>query len=149
MAENNMLMGKSATLQDYITEFNSESIISSEFFLKQVFATNEKKMIVNFSNLIVKYMPEIKALKVKISLSAEEYQKYRFNPKRLSYDLYGTTELWFIILEANELYSALEFDNQTIVLYKTNVFDKLGRILNLENEFKNYNEEEISEALLS
>ena len=148
MANINMAMGNNSTIKDYISDFNAEEVVSSAFFLKQVFDSSEYKMVVNFNNLVVKYMPEIKSLKTKIVLDNEEYRKYRFNPKKLSFDLYGTTELWFMILEANELYSTTEFDLQTIYLYKTNIFDKLTRILNLETEFKNYNEEEVSEALI-
>ena len=89
-------------------------------------------------------MPELKDIKVKITLSNEEYSKYRYNPKVLSYDIYGTTELWFLILEANELHSINEFNSRTIYLFKTDIVEKMTRILNLELDSKNYNEEEIS-----
>lgn len=149
MADNIMGMGSESTINDYISQFNSEEIISSAFFLKQVFTTNNKKMIVNFSNLVIKYMPEIKELKVKVELSDEEYSKYKYNPKVLSYDLYGTTELWFLILEANELHSVSQFNSKTIYLFRTDIIEKMSRILNLEIDVKNYNEEEISTQLLN
>ena len=52
-----------------------------------------------------------------------------------------------MILEANELHSAIQFDYQTIYLYTTDIVNKMARILNLEQEFKDYNAEEVSEAL--
>ena len=146
--ERNMAMGRNSTITEYISDYNSEELQSSAFFLKQVLdIKTNKKIIVNFNNLILKYMPELKDLKQKIELSDTEYAKYKYNPKLLSFDLYGTTELWFMILELNELYSVTQFDSKTIYLFKSNIVDKMIRILNLETEVKNYNEEEISELL--
>lgn len=150
MAESTMGMGFESTIQEYIAQYNSEELISSAFFLKQVFTTeNNKKMLVNFNNLVIKYMPELKTIKTKISLSEEEYAKYKYNPKLLSFDIYGTTELWFLILEANELHSVTQFNSRTIYLFRTDIVEKMTRILNLERVSKDYNEEEISKELIS
>ena len=147
MADSTMGMGLESTMSDYISQYNSEEITFPEFFLKQVFDVNNKKMIVNFNSLVIKYMPELESLKTKITLTNEEHAKYKYNPKLLSYDLYGTTELWFLILEANELRSITEFNSKTIYLFKTDILEKMSRILNLEQIPKDYNEEEISTAL--
>lgn len=150
MAENIMGMGSDSTIKDYIAQYNSEEIVSSAFFLKQLLSIdNGGKMIVNFTNLVNKYMPEIRGLKLKITLSNDEYAKYKFNPKLLSYDIYGTTELWFLILEANELHSVTQFDSKTIYLFRTDIVDKLARILNLEMATKNYNTEELNNQAAS
>ena len=150
MAENIMGMGSDSTIEDYITQYNSEEIVSSAFFLKQLLSIeNGGKMIVNFTNLVNKYMPEIRGLKLKVTLSNDEYAKYKFNPKLLSYDIYGTTELWFLILEANELHSVTQFDSKTIYLFRTDIVDKLARILNLEMTTKNYNTEELNNQAAS
>ena len=150
MASSIMGMGADATILDYIASYESEEITSSAFFLKQVFTSKlNAKILVNFNNLTIKYMPELKDIKVKVTLSNEEYNRYKYNPKRLSYELYGTTELWFLILEANELHSINQFDSRTIYLFRTDIVEKMTRILNLEIESKNYNEEEISQALIS
>ena len=78
-----------------------------------------------------------------------QFNKYQYKPKLLSQDIYGTTELWFLILEANELHSTSQFNFRTIYLFRTDIVEKMTRILNLEVESKNYNEEEISSALLA
>lgn len=150
MASSNieMQMGKEPTIKEFIQQYFSEDILSSKFFLKQVFETNNgKKMLVNASDLVIKYLPELEVMKVKVTMSDEEYAKYKYNPKYLSYDIYGTTELWFLILEANEMHSAMQFNFQTIYLYTSDIVEKMGRILNLENIPIAYNEEEISESL--
>lgn len=146
--ENKMTMGLDMTIKDYITQYNNEDVTFSEFFLKQVFVTDAgKKLLVNFENLIIKYMPELKELKVKVTLSNEEYSRYKFNPKLLSFDLYGTTELWFLILEANELHTISQFDSKTIYLFRADIIEKAARILNLEVDNKNYNADEVSAAM--
>lgn len=146
--ENKMTMGLDMTIKDYITQYNNEDITFSEFFLKQVFVTDAgKKLLMNFENLIIKYMPELKEMKVKVTLSNEEYSRYRFNPKLLSFDIYGTTELWFLILEANELHTISQFDSKTIYLFRADIIEKAARILNLEVDNKNYNADEVSAAM--
>lgn len=146
--ENKMTMGLDMTIKDYITQYNNEDITFSEFFLKQVFVTDAgKKLLMNFENLIIKYMPELKEMKVKVSLSNEEYSRYKFNPKLLSFDIYGTTELWFLILEANELHTISQFDSKTIYLFRADIIEKAARILNLEVDNKNYNADEVSAAM--
>ena len=146
--ENKMTMGLDMTIKDYITQYNNEDITFSEFFLKQVFITDAgKKLLMNFENLIIKYMPELKEMKVKVTLSNEEYSRYRFNPKLLSFDIYGTTELWFLILEANELHTISQFDSKTIYLFRADIIEKAARILNLEVDNKNYNADEVSAAM--
>ena len=143
-----MSMGLDMTIKDYITQYNNEDITFSEFFLKQVFVTDAgKKLLMNFENLIIKYMPELKEMKVKVSLSNEEYSRYKFNPKLLSFDIYGTTELWFLILEANELHTISQFDSKTIYLFRADIIEKAARILNLEVSNKNYNADEVSAAM--
>ena len=143
-----MRMGSEATLSEFISQYETEELVSSAFYLQQVLTSNNSKMLVNFDNLVIKYMPELKSLKKKVSLSKSEFAKYRYNPKLLSYDIYGTTELWFLILEANELHSATQFNNQVIYLFTTDIVEKMTRILNLESECKNYNEEVISSQLI-
>lgn len=55
-----------------------------------------------------------------------DYQYYKYRPKLLSYDLYGTTELFFILLFINDIYDVKDFDKKTIRIIKK---DKLSSIL--------------------
>lgn len=136
-------MCQTSTLSDYISQFSAEDIVFSKFFTKQYMDSLDRKILVNFSNVVDKFNRELKATRQKVLLSDIEYNRYRFNPKRLSYDLYGTTELWFLILNANEAFSAIEFDTDTLYLYSPDILNKLGRILNIESEVLDYNEQEL------
>lgn len=46
---------------------------------------------------------------VEINLTEKEARKYKFNPKMLSYDLYGTTKLFYIIMRLNGICNVHEF----------------------------------------
>ena len=147
-AESRMLMGGDSTIRRFIKSFEAEELTFNEFYLRQYLKHKTgREMIVNFGDLLVKYMPELQSLKVRVTLSDEEYKKYRYNPKRMSYDLYGTTELWSLLLNANELLSVTEFNLRTLYVFSSSIIDKLRRILNLEEEVKNYDAEELSAAM--
>ena len=70
MSNSIMGMGSEITIKEYNATYDSEEIVSSAFFLKQVFSSdNNRKMIVNFNNLITKYMPELKDSKIKVKIN--------------------------------------------------------------------------------
>ena len=54
-------------------------------------------------NIINDYVYELKELSIEVKLTTDEIYKYKYNPKRLSYDVYGSTKLFFIILLLNGL----------------------------------------------
>lgn len=143
-----MMMDGASTISEYIELYNIEEITFPNFFLKMLVSTpNGEVQLLNSENIYQKYIPELNKSKKKVILTNDEYQKYRFNPKRLSYDIYGTTELWFMILNANELHSISEFDIKTIYLYDTSLLRKMSKIINLESNARDFNEAEIIESL--
>lgn len=149
MAEN-MKMGEESTIGAFIRDFNAEDLTFDEFYLQQVLAfKNGDKVLTNFDSLLVKYMPEIKQIVTTVDFPNEQYQRYRYNPKLLSYDLYGTTELWALILDLNELTSVAQFNIRKVKLPNAIMIERLRRIKNLEEMAKNHNAEEVSAALLA
>ena len=44
-----------------------------------------------------------------IDLYDDELSLYKYKPKKLSLDLYDTTELWSVLLELNNMYSVIDF----------------------------------------
>ncbi len=134
-------------MNDYISKYNTEQLTSSAVFLKRVFDNgNNRRMLVNFDSLLIKYRGELTNAKLKVELTGDDYRKFRFNPKLFSFVMYGTTELWYLVLEANELKSATEFDLKTVWFYYPDIVEKIVRILNLDREIINQNEEEIEKS---
>lgn len=63
-----------------------------------------------FNAIVNKYRDFFDQYVYGIEFNEAEKRKYRFAPKRLSQDLYGTTEYWSIILYINECATKLDFD---------------------------------------
>lgn len=139
------------TVEDFIQEYDVETIRMDTVFLRQVFWEKgmEHKLVVAESALIDKYLEEIEQHKTVITLSTTEYYKYRYNPKLMAYDVYGTTELWFLLMAANELYSVIDFDLRVVKAYRTDILQKIDRMLSLEHEFKTINDDEVRAELLT
>ena len=139
------------TIEDFVQEYDVETIRMDTVFLRQVFWEKgmEHKLVVAESALIDKYLEEIEQHKTAITLSTTEYYKYRCNPKLMAYDVYGTTELWFLLMAANELYSVMDFDLRVVKAYRTDILQKIDRMLSLEHEFKTINDDEVRAELLT
>ena len=136
------------TLSDFISEYSIEELRIDAFYLQQVFWDKNKmthKVVVNENSIADKYANELEENKHIVELTTKEYYKYRYNPKLLSYDIYGTTELWFFILMANELYSISEFDLRKVVLFDTAIITKLNRMLEMDAEFLEINSMEVKQ----
>lgn len=63
-------------------------------------------------------MADINAVTVDIVLTEEEYMKYRYKPKLLANKVYGNSELFFIILLVNGIWSVKDFNYRKIKLVK-------------------------------
>ena len=87
-------------------------------------------------NVIYDYEEEFKSLAITVEMTDTEYHKYRFKPKLLAYDLYGSTELYFAILFLNGTCNIKDFDRKIIKVIKKN--DMLNLLEAIYNAEKNY-----------
>lgn len=62
-------------------------------------------------NVLDDYIRELKGLSVNILLNKDEIKRYNYNPKLLCADVYGNTDMYFIILLLNGLCDVKEFKN--------------------------------------
>ena len=125
------------TLKEYIDEYRIQTFRMDKFFLTEWLYNDDGKgdfIKVIEENLLAKHTEFLSANKLLIELTDDEWRKYRCNLHRFSYDLYGTTELWFLLLHANELYSESEFNTKRCFVYNVQVLSKLTEILNVEAE---------------
>ena len=87
-------------------------------------------------NLIYDYEDEFKNATLTIDMTDAEYNKYRFKPKLLSYDVYGSTEIFFVVLFINGMCSIKDFDRKTIKLIKKDTMIRLlEEIYNAEQNY--------------
>lgn len=98
---------------------------------------DQQKIVIPLNQLVSRYRHFLTPYLIKVELSDYEYNLYRYQPKRLSYALYNTTEFWSFLLMINSCISKLDFDKKImIVLNPTNIRRFLNELLILEKVIK-------------
>lgn len=93
----------------------------------------EDKIEIPYISILSKYRHFLDNIRIKVAFDDVLARKYLYKPKSLSYDLYGTTELWFELLRLNNWSSISEFKPKSIYVYdKNKLKDMLNEILILE-----------------
>jgi hypothetical protein len=80
---------------------------------------SSRNIQIPYSSLTNKYRHLLSKIIVNLTLDDEGASKYRYKPKTLSEDLYGTTEFWNDLLILNNCTSIMEFSDCT----KIKVYD--------------------------
>lgn len=141
------MVSASSEIKDYIDDYRDLSNSYENLFFKEknTFTMNstDEDVILLGRGILDKYKKDLDNIKITKKLTHEEQRKYYCNPWYLSYDLYGTVEFWYLILEANSMYSAIELTQETIQVYDASLPRLVDSILALEEEFIDSNEEEI------
>lgn len=136
---------RTSNITDIIKFGNSLDISHSKFHQKTSFVDdNANKIIMNYNSFINTYYDLMLKNTQVMTLNDQEYNMYRFQPKRLSLELYDTTELWSCLMMVNHITSITEFDlKEPIVFEQDTIFDILNEILILEDSNIKKNKEEI------
>ncbi len=143
-----MALENAYTLKAYISEMKNLQISESDFWIYGELSDAKSKLLVPDHLMIENYTKLLEQYKNSYTFTNEEYFKYRFNPARLSKTLYDTTQYAWLILFANEMYSASEFNKQTIYYYTNSAINILKEILAINSTLKNANENEIYQLKL-
>lgn len=70
-----------------------------------------------FSSLTNKYKDFLSTIIISIPLTEEEQEKYKYKPKMVSEELYGTTEFWDQVLILNNAVSIIDFTPKMLKVY--------------------------------
>lgn len=140
------------SITDYIEDYRNMDISFSTMHLKEAVKLPEDSSGTSTGVLlgecfIDKYKGDLKDLIYTKTFTKDETFRYRNNPWVLSYDLYGTVEFWQMILDLNDMVSATEFTRTTVKVYDESLVDIIGEIMMGEEDFIDYNEDELTEAL--
>ena len=89
-----------------------------------------------FMSILSKYRDFLDEIIVEQELTLDEQREYRWNPKKMSEDFFGTTEFWFMLLVLNNYKSVIEFQPKKYVkMYDPDRFKKyLNEIMILEDK---------------
>lgn len=127
------------TLQDFINMKNIDDMTYYNFSILEMI--NGVQHLDH--NLVEDYLPYLNNVCETVSLSNEEYKRYKYNPDLLAYDLYGSVQLDFILLLLNDMIDPKEFDIRTIKLpYASGLNVFLNDIYTKESSYINSNRSE-------
>lgn len=65
-------------------------------------------------NLIEDYIENLEL--VKVEMEDMQFSKYKYHPDLLAYDIYGSTQLDFVVLAANDMIDPKDFNRKNIYL---------------------------------
>lgn len=133
----------SSCLEDFIAAGENAAIISYyNMSILQVEYTEDKTMRIDFTidNLVTDYLDVLREASVKVPLSDAEKRKYYYNPDLLAFDIYGSTELDFVILLINGVLDPKDFNMPTLKLVnKSTLINILSRIYTAEHTYMSDN----------
>ena len=147
MAKKEATIGQ-PTIQEYVDEYRDLVVSFDTMHLKELVtftpdSSGVTEGILLGDSFIQKYRSDLEELITTKVYTKDEVSKYVNNPWALSYDLYGSVEYWFLLLDLNNIYSATEFTSRTVKVYDGSLPDVINTILAAEEAFIDVNNAEI------
>ena len=137
------------TLEQWIVYYrNTQNTVSANMLLTAI-SNGEIATIFMEETLLSKYTTELSAYLETTTLTSRQQEYYVYNPRLLSQDLYGAPEFWYILLYANEMHSALEFNVTKLKFYRKGVLDLLNTIRLIETSRKDANSQEMIDVVVN
>ena len=120
-----------STIQELIDQVETKEISYRNLHTTFCIRQNNEVIQVPYKSMIREYMDLMADDAITVSLPADEVRMYKFKPKKLSYDLYGTVELWAGLLELNKMYSTMDLtcEKPFLVFNPETVKEKINEIL--------------------
>ena len=128
------------TVVDFILAGKETNVIRYPHLMFQ-----ESKDGINYvvHSVLDDYLQDMQEKAIECTLSKSARDRYFLKPRILSSDIYGTTELYYIILRINNMWSPKQFtlDNNKIkMLTKDHMNDFLSAIMRVESkDIESYN----------
>lgn len=145
-----MNLTKCNTIDDCIEYGKSLELAHSKLFERVTIETNDTNLIIaNYTSILTQYMDYIKETLVEYTFTDEEFLTYQYKPKMFCYHVYGTMELWSLLLRVNNMISIMDFKEKTIKIFNTQViFDLLNEIMILEKDDRQTNDLEVEKKII-
>lgn len=90
------------------------------------------------TSLLYDYQDELESAASTVKLTDEEFVKYKYKPWLLAYDVYGSSEAFFIIYLLNNILTDREFDFRKVKLIPSQTLSTiLGRIYSANSTYMN------------
>lgn len=135
------------TIDQFIQTEQNKSVKYPNYYYQKVISEDDLHVIMNHQSIMDRYVQYIRDYLTEIELTQEEMRKYRYNPKRLSFNLYGTTSYWWSIIFANQIHSLTEFDfsrDNVIKVFTREGISAFSTVLSVDKTFISENQSEVS-----
>jgi hypothetical protein len=127
------------TISDFISMKYTDEITFRNYSILEVI--NDIELLDH--NLVEDYLSELSSICVSVPLTDEEYKKYKYAPDLLAYDVYGSVQLDFVIMYANNIIDPKEFNFKTIKLpYASALKTFLASVYNVNSGYLEQNRED-------
>ena len=114
-------------IDDFIDAGQNLAFGDEKYMLK--YQTEQSKIVVPMQSLIQKYRGAFRKYIVEYEMTDKEFERWKYNPKRMCKEMYGTPELWTEILFINHMVGITEFKKQTVKLYTLGIIDAINELL--------------------
>lgn len=132
-----------STIKSVIESGKELKLTGNDLHFKHVFKnTKNEKVIVIMNAIFEKYYNLMLDHAITVTLTDEDYFKYRFKPRVMSTDLYGTPELHFLLLRLNHMVSVTQFDVKELRVFSPEIVKILNEIT--IHEYDNYVDNEVT-----
>lgn len=112
---------KTYTLEEFIESGENDLLTYANFSLLEKISDIE----IPTENIIFDYISEIKKAAVTVKLTENEFIKYKYKPKLLAFDVYGTTESYFVIMALNNIIDVKDFTLKKLLMLKSNTMNEI------------------------
>ena len=142
---NNNINSPYLSIQEFINRKAYTTISYQNLSYTQPFSD----IIFPIKNILEDYIEYFKDKAIEVTFTNDEFLTYKYKPRLLSRYIYGTTELFFIILAINGMASEKEFSKKTIKLIPSDILsDMIQSIYNAEHQnIESYNNRLMKEYL--
>ena len=130
------------TLSEFIDIGNNNHEIN---YIDITFNENRDGLEFVVKVLLDDYVEDLLDMTVDVDVTSEEVQKYKYNPKMLSYDLYGSTAFFYVFLRLYNLCNIHDFDisSKKLKLLPKTIMSKVVSLIYSDNKnaidaFNNY-----------
>ena len=135
---------KTYDISDFVNMRSSDEVTYYNYSLLEYISGNEYLV----TNILYDYDDELSDMAVTLVLNKEEFEKYKYKPWLLAYDLYGSTETEFIIMALNGIIDPKDFEFERLkVLTPADTINVLGRIYSANEMLLNSNRTDIKAAI--
>lgn len=139
------------TIDDCVQYGKDLELSHSKLFIKTPIAIGEDKLIIsNYTSILTQYMDYIRGSLVDYTISDEDMMVFKYKPKYFCLQMYGTMELWSLLLRVNNMTSIMDFKKKNIKIFnELLIFDIINEILILEKDRIEKNNDEVEKKIIS